>query len=156
MKKLLIILATLTATLTMIVKPAAAEFGQSNIGGSVIFGNNGGSTFGVDARFPVSDNFSIRPNVYFPNNGNTTIGVAATYDFNLNSYYSKSPLTPYVGAGVRFATGNNIGNNNAAGYATGGLDYNLTDNLILKGNVNIPFDSNNFSTTFGVGAGLRF
>jgi Outer membrane protein beta-barrel domain len=155
MKKLLIILAALTATFT-IVKPAAAELGQSNIGGSVVFGNDGGSTFGVDARFPVSENFSIRPNVYFPNNGNTTIGAAATYDFNLNNYYSKNPLTPYIGAGVSFATGNNTGNNNAAGYATAGADYNLTDNLVLKGNVNIPFDSNNYSTTFGVGAGLRF
>jgi opacity protein-like surface antigen len=156
MKRLLIILAALTATFT-IVKPASAQLGQSNIGGSVIFGNNGGSTFGVDARFPVSNNLSLRPNVYFPNNGNTTIGAAATYDFNLNSYYSQSPLTPYVGAGVSFATGNNNnGNNNATGYATAGVDYNLTEQLVLKGNVNIPFDSNKYSTTFGVGAGLRF
>jgi outer membrane protein W len=155
MKKLLIILAALTATLT-VVKPAAAQTGDNNIGGSVIFGNNGGSAFGVDSRFKVSDNFSIRPNIYFPNSG-TTIGAAATYDFNLSDgYYSKSALTPYIGAGVSFVTGNNTGNNNATGYATAGVDYNLTEQLVLKGNVNIPFDSNNYSTTFGVGAGLRF
>jgi hypothetical protein len=106
MKKLLIILSVLTATVT-IVKPAAAQISQNNIGGSVVFDNNGGSMFGVDARFPVSNNFSIRPNAYFPTNGNTTIGAAATFDFNLSDYYSKSPLTPYVGAGVSFATGNN-------------------------------------------------
>jgi opacity protein-like surface antigen len=155
MKKSLIMLAALAITCA-VVKPAAAEIGQNNIGGSVIFGNNGGSTFGVDARFPVSDNFSIRPNAYFPNEGTTTIGAAATYDFNLSNYDSKSPLTPYLGAGVNFATGNNTGNNNAAGYATAGADYNLTDNLVLKGNINIPFDSINYSTTLGVGAGLRF
>ena len=148
MKKLLVVLATLT-TIFAVVKPAAAETGQNNIGPSVIFGNNGGSALGIDSRFKVNDNFSIRPSIYFPNSG-ATVGVAATYDFNLND--SNRDLTPFAGIGVNFASINN----NATGYATAGAEYNLTKDVLVKGTVNIPFDSTNYSTTFGLGAGLRF
>lgn len=152
MKKLLIILAALTATFA-VVKPAAAETGQNNIGPSVIFGNNGGSAFGVNARFKVNDNFSIRPNIYFPSGG-TTFGAAATYDFNLSD--TNKDLTPFAGVGVVFASADNNGNNGSTGYVTAGADYNVTDNVVVKGTVNIPFDSTDYSTTFGLGAGLRF
>ncbi len=151
MKKLLVIFAALTVTLA-IVKPAAAEGGQNNIGPSVVFGN-GSSAFGIDSRFKVTDNFSIRPNIYFPNGG-TTVGGAVTYDFQLSD--TNRDLTPFVGLGVDFASVDLNGNNTATGYATVGADYNVTDTVVVKGTVNIPFDTTNYSTTFGVGAGLRF
>lgn len=152
MKKLLIVLTTLIAT-TAIVKPAQAEISKNDIGPSVIFGNNGGTAVGINSRFGIGDNISLRPNVYFQNGG-TTIGAAATYDFRLNR--ANRRLTPYIGAGVSFNTNNNNGNNNATGYAIAGADYNLNEQVALKGAVSVPFDSNNASTTFGLGAGLRF
>ncbi len=153
MKKLLIAIAALTASLVL-VKPAQAEIGQNDIGPSVIFGNNGGTAVGVNSRFGITNNLSVRPNIYFQDS-RTSLGAAATYDFNLSG--SNRDLTPYIGAGVAFdVSNNNNRSNNATGYALAGADYSLSDSLVLKGSVAIPFDSNNYSTTFGVGAGLRF
>jgi hypothetical protein len=146
-KKLLLVIAALTATLA-IVKPAQAEIGQNDIGPSVIFGNNG-----VNSRFGIATNLSVRPNIYFQDR-RTSVGAAATYDFNLTG--SNRDLTPYVGAGVNFDVSNNNGNNNATGYAIAGADYNLSDSVVLKGSVSIPFDNTNYSTTVGAGLGLRF
>jgi hypothetical protein len=151
-KKLLLVIAALTATLA-IVKPAQAEIGQNDIGPSVIFGNNGGTAYGVNSRFGIANNLSVRPNIYFQDR-RTSVGAAATYDFNLTG--SNRDLTPYVGAGVNFDVSNNNGNNNATGYAIAGADYNLSDSVVLKGSVSIPFDSTNYSTTVGAGLGLRF
>jgi hypothetical protein len=152
MKKLLIAIAALTATLA-VVKPAQAEIGQNDIGPSVIFGNTGGTAFGVNSRFGIAKNLSVRPNIYFQDS-RTTVGAAATYDFNLTG--DNRELMPYIGAGVNFDVSNNNSSNTSTGYAIAGADYNLSDGLVLKGSVAIPFDSNNYSTTFGVGAGLRF
>jgi Outer membrane protein beta-barrel domain len=152
-KNLLIAITAVTASLAL-VQPARAEIGQNDIGPSVIFGNTGGTAFGVNSRFGIAKNLSVRPNVYFQDS-RTTVGAAATYDFNLTG--DNRELTPYIGAGVNFDVSNNSNrNNNATGYAIAGADYNLSDGLVLKGSVAIPFDSNNYSTTFGVGAGLRF
>jgi hypothetical protein len=151
-KKLLILIAALTATVAM-VKPAQAQVGQNDVGPSLIFGNNGGTAFGINSRFGINNNISIRPNIYFQDS-RTSLGAAATYDFQLND--TNRDLTPYVGAGVTFDVSNNRGSNNATGYALLGADYNLSESIVLKGSVGIPFDSNNYSTTFGVGAGLRF
>lgn len=153
MKKLLWVIAASIAV-GALAKPAQAEVGQNYVGPSVIFGNRGGSAFGIDSKFGIGDTFSLRPNIYFQNGG-TTVGAAATYDFNSVDYDRK--LTPFVGAGVSFGVGNNNGvNNNATGYATAGADYNLNESIALKGAVSVPFDSTNYSTTFGVSAGLRF
>jgi outer membrane protein W len=152
-KKLLIAIAALTASLAL-VKPAQAEMGYNDIGPSVIFGNNGGTAFGVNSRFGIAKNLSIRPNIYFQDN-RTTAGAAATYDFNLTG--DNRELTPYIGAGVSFdVSNNNNSNNTSVGYAIAGADYDLSDSLVLKGSVAIPFNNNNASTSFGVGAGLRF
>ncbi len=152
MKKLLLIIAALTTTLA-IVKPAQAQVGQNDIGPSVLFGNNGGTAYGVNSRFGINNNLSVRPNIYFQDS-RTTLGAAATYDFKLSDYNRE--LTPYIGAGVNFDVSNNNGSNNATGYALAGADYNLSDSLVLKGSVAVPFNSNNYSTTVGAGVGLRF
>ena len=149
MKNLLLSLAVLTIALTT-TQPAQAGTGKNDIGPSVIFGS-GQTSIGIDARFGLSDNFSLRPNIYFPSN-TTTFGTAVTYDFQ--SPDAGRRLTPYAGLGVRFNSG--ASSNTTAGYVTLGGDYNLDNSIVLKGNLSIPFSSSNATTTVGLGAGLRF
>jgi hypothetical protein len=44
---------------------------------------------------------------------------------------------------------------NVTGYATGGVDYALNDQFILKGSVIIPFKSE-YSTDITLGIGYKF
>jgi hypothetical protein len=148
MKKLLIPLAIISSTLVAI-KPAQAQVGQNNVAGSILFGN-GQTSIGVDSRFGISDNLSVRPSIYFPNN-TTTFGAAVTYDFP--AVDSERKLTPFGGVGVRFNSGGN--NSNTTAYLTAGADYSLDSTFILKANLNVPI-SNSDSTNVAVGAGIRF
>jgi hypothetical protein len=148
MKKLLISLAILSSTF-LAIKPAQAQVGQNNVAGSVLFGN-GQTSIGVDSRFGLTDNFSVRPSIYFPNN-TTTFGAAVTYDFP--SVDTEGRLTPFGGVGVRFNSGGN--NSNTTAYLTAGADYSLDSTFILKANLNVPISSND-STNVAVGAGIRF
>lgn len=150
MKSLLLVLAILTAAFVG-VQPAQAQIGQNNVGPSVIFGS-GQTSIGVDARFGISDNLSLRPNIYFPDSA-TTFGAAVTYDFQAVDPDRK--LTPYLGLGARFNSGS--GNNNTTtAYLTAGADYNMDSSIVLKGNLSVPFSSNGATTTVGLGAGFRF
>lgn len=151
MKKILVSLAILSTTLVAI-RPAQAqlgESGQNDIGPSVLFGS-GQTSIGVDSRFGVSENLSLRPNIYFPN-GTTTFGAALTYDFQ--AVDSERKLTPFAGLGVRFNSGTN--NNTTTGYVTAGADYDLDSSIVLKANLSVPFSSD-AKTTVALGAGLRF
>jgi hypothetical protein len=148
MKKLLISLAILSSTFVAI-RPAQAQLGQNNVAASVLFGN-GQTSIGVDSRFVLYDNFSVRPNVYFPNN-TTTFGAAITYDFQ--AVDAERKLTPFGGVGVRFNSGGS--NSNTTAYLTAGADYSLDSTFILKANLNVPISSND-STNVAVGAGIRF
>jgi hypothetical protein len=148
MKNLLLSLAILTATFVPI-RPVQAEMGRNNVGPSVIFGS-GETSIGVAARFGISDNISIRPNIYFPASA-TIFGAAATYDFQAPDPDRR--LTPYLGLGVRFNSGNN---NVTTTYFTAGADYDLDSSIVLKGNLSVPFNSDGATTTVGLGAGLRF
>jgi hypothetical protein len=149
MKNLFLSLAILTTALAT-VQPAQARMGQNDIGPSVILGS-GQTSLGVDARFGLSDDFSLRPNIYFPDN-TVTFGAAVTYDFQAPDTDRK--LTPYLGLGVRFNSGTD--SNTTAVYATAGADYNLDNSIVLKGNLSVPVSSTNATTTVGLGAGLRF
>ncbi len=72
-------------------KPANAQFAQSSVGPSVEFGN-GQIVFGIDSKFGISNNLSLRPFVYFPS-GSTNFGTALTYDLILqNSANTRSSL----------------------------------------------------------------
>ncbi len=149
MKKILLSFALISSTL-LVIRPAQAQLaGQNNVGASVIFGN-GQTSLGIDSKFGLSDNLSVRPNVYFPNN-TTTFGAALTYDFP--SVDTERRLTPFGGVGVRFNSGGN--NNNTTAYLTAGADYNLDSSIVLKANLSVPISSND-STTVAVGGGLRF
>ncbi|WP_310425573.1 hypothetical protein [Chamaesiphon sp. VAR_48_metabat_135_sub] len=155
MKKYLIALALLCSSLATfsMSKPASAQPSQISIGPSVEFGN--GTTFGVDSKFGISNNLSLRPFVYFPNSG-TKFGTALTYDLPLSNTANTLQLTPFVGGSVDFNTGN--GNNNTTSFGlVGGVDLDLTDSLRLKGAVNVPLNNGqDRDTTFTVGAGFRF
>ena len=153
MKKYLIALALLCSSLATfgISKPASAQPSQMSIGPSVEFGN--GTAFGVDSKFGISNNLSLRPFVYFPNSG-TKFGTALTYDLTLSNNANTLQLTPFVGGSVDFNTGNN---STTSFGLVGGVDLDLTDSLRLKGAITVPLNNGqDRDTTFTVGAGLRF
>jgi opacity protein-like surface antigen len=133
--------------------PAKAETSTSSIGPSLLIGN-GQTTIGIDSRFGVSENLSIRPFVYFPSGG-TLFGSSLTYDFDV-SRGDKVQITPFLGGGITFASANNGGNSNTTVFVTGGADFGVTDNVELKAALDIPLSSNNSSTNVRLGAGFKF
>lgn len=149
--KLITIAVLSVATLTF-VRPLQAQPKPSQIAPSVSFGG-GKSAFGVDSRFPLTQNISLRPSVRFPSGG-VVFGTSVTYDFD--TYRMDSRLEPYVGAGLNVYTGDNNNNGaNLTGYAIGGADYALNDQLVLKGSLTIPFKSE-YSTDITLGVGYKF
>jgi hypothetical protein len=156
MKKSLIALFTIVCSMTTlgISRPASAQIAtQSSIGPSVLFGN-GQTTIGVDSKFGVSENLSLRPFIYFPNNG-TQFGTALTYDLPLTNTASTLAITPFVGGAVDYNSGNN--NNVTTVSLVGGADVDLTDSLRLKGSLIVPLSTDRGqSTGVAIGAGIRF
>jgi hypothetical protein len=153
MKKNIVALVMLCASAATlgVSAPAKAELGQSYIGPAVSIG--GGSTvFGVDSKFGVSDNLSLRPFITFPSGG-TTFGGALTYDFDV-SRGSRVQITPFVGGGVEVATGGGVSETQA--YFTGGADFDVTDTVALKAAIEVPLSSNNSNTSVTLGAGFKF
>jgi hypothetical protein len=137
--------------LTLMLNPVQAQTKPKQIAPSFSLG---GSTavFGLDSRFPVSQNISIRPNIRFPSGG-VIVGTSVTYDFD---NYGDYRLEPYLGAGLNVYTGdNNNSGANVTGYVTGGADYSLTDQFTLKGSLAIPFKSE-YSTDITLGVGFKF
>jgi hypothetical protein len=160
----LIVIAALSITALGIASSAQAQpdperrytstqYRPIQIGPSVSFGGNS-TVFGIDSRFPISQEFSLRPSIRFPTGG-VAFGAAATYDFNLARNGDRQ-LEPYVGAGFNINTGDNNNNGaNISGYAIGGVDYSLTDQFVLKGSVTVPFKSE-YATNFTVGLGYQY
>jgi hypothetical protein len=148
----LITIAVLSIVTLTFVRPVQAQTKPSQIAPSLSFG--GGTTvFGVDSRFPLTQNLSLRPNVRFPSGG-VVFGTSVTYDFD--NYGMDSRIEPYVGAGLNVYTGdNNNSGANVTGYAIGGADYALNDQFTLKGSVAIPFKSE-YSTDIILGVGYKF
>jgi hypothetical protein len=153
MKKHFVTLVTLLSSIAAVgmSMPASAQVGQSSIGPSVLFGS-GQTSIGIDSKFGVSDNLSLRPFIYFPNNG-TSFGTALTYDLPLRNTDSTLLITPFVGGSVAVNTGNNSVTTLGL---VGGADFDLSDNLRLKASVIVPVTDSNQGTGIAVGAGLRF
>jgi Opacity family porin protein len=152
MKIELITIAVLSITTLTIVSPAQAQTKPSQIGPSLSFGGSA-TVFGVDSRFPLTQNLSLRPSVRFPSGG-VVLGTSVTYDFD--TYGMDSQIEPYVGAGLNVYTGDNNNNGaNLTGYVIGGADYALSDQFVLKGSVAIPFKSE-YSTDITLGVGYKF
>jgi hypothetical protein len=144
------------ATVGMTI-PASAQsvpvVRQSSIGPSVLFGN-GQSAIGIDSKFSLSDNLSLRPFVYFPNGG-TDFGTALTYDITLRNNDSSLLITPFVGGSVDVNTGG------ASSVTTvslvGGADLDLSESIRLKGSIIVPLSNDRGQGTgIAVGAGFRF
>jgi opacity protein-like surface antigen len=154
MKSILLKSAILTACIFAALDRApqaafAGGIGNNYIGPSVSFGN-GSTVFGIDSKLGVADNLSLRPYVTFPSGG-TTFGTSLTYDWDLRK--SSLPITPFIGLGINFNSGNN--NTQTTGFAQIGTDLDVSENISLLGSVQIPFNSG-YSTTVTIGSGLRF
>jgi hypothetical protein len=130
--------------------PAMAGMGQNVIGPSIAIGN-GNTNIGIDSKFGISDNISLRPAIYF-GSGSTVIGSSLTYDFDLKNA-SASKFTPFLGGAVFISTGS--GSTTVAGLV-GGADFDISDSLQLKGAVNVPITSNGANTFVTLGAGFKF
>jgi hypothetical protein len=148
----LVRIGSLIATLGLCA-PARADVGQSSIGPSVQIGG-GQTNLGIDSRFGVSDNLSVRPFVYFPSNG-TDFGTALTYDFHLVNTANNLQITPFVGGAVDI--NNNNGNSITTASLVGGADLDVSDSVRLKAALVVPLNTDSGQTSaLTLGAGLRF
>ncbi len=143
----LVRLGSLVAVLEMSA-PAQADMSRNSIGPSLMSSGTGAS-IGIDAKFGISDNLSVRPFVYFPSGG-TNIGSALTYDFNFKTRDGLSIL-PFLGG---FVAANS--SSTALGLL-GGADFPISDSFGLKAALHVPLN-NGSSQNAGVniGAGFRF
>ncbi len=131
---------------------AKSELGKNTIGPSISLG--GGATIGIDSRFGISENISLRPFIYF-GNGGTDFGTALTYDINLRDANSSNKFSPFIGGAVDIATGNS--NSVTTASLVAGTEYELTDSIQLKAAINVPLTSSQGqSTDVTIGAGFRF
>ena len=147
----LVMLCSSVATLAMSA-PARAGMGSSSVGPSLSI-QNGTTSIGVDSKFGISDNISIRPSVYFPNGG-TIFGASLTYDFDV-SRSSKLQITPYLGGGLKIISANGGGSETQT-FFTGGADFGISDSVDLKAALDVPLSSNNSTTGVRIGAGFKF
>jgi hypothetical protein len=131
---------------------AKPEIGKNTIGPSISLGT--GAAIGIDSRFGISENLSLRPFIYF-GNGGTDFGTALTYDINLRNTSGSNKFTPFIGGAVDIATGNN--NSVTTASLVVGTEYELTDSIQLKAAINVPLTSSQGqSTDVTLGAGFRF
>ena len=150
---LMIVVNTATAIITQDSKPALADDASRNyIGPSINFGGN--STFvGIESKFSITDNISLRPFISFQSPG-TRLGTGISYDWDLSK--SGTPIVPFIGVGISFSIGNTNFITNSSSFAQVGVDFKANESLNLLGAVSIPFDSSVGSTAINLGAGLRF
>ncbi len=136
------------------IDPARADLGRNVVGPSLAIGG-GQTSIGIDSKFGLSDNISVRPFIYFPSGG-TYFGSGLTYDFNLANTGNKVQITPFLGGLVSIGTGGSSVNNTTTFGLLGGADFDVTDTIQLKAALNVPISSNNTSTTVNIGAGFKF
>jgi opacity protein-like surface antigen len=148
----LVMLCASAAALSMSA-PVRAEMGKNSIGPSLSIGS-GQTTIGIDSKFGVSDNLSLRPFIFFPSGG-TVFGSGLTYDFDV-SRGSKVNITPFVGGGVAIGNANNGGGSTTTVYFTGGADFGVTESVDLRAALDVPLSSNNSTTSVRLGAGFKF
>ncbi len=148
----LVMICSSVATLAMSA-PARAGMGTSSVGPSLLI-TNGTTSIGIDSKFGISDNISIRPLAYFPNGG-TIFGSSLTYDFDV-SRSSKFQITPFLGAGLAFSSANNGGGSRTDTFFTGGADFGVSDSVDLKAALIVPLSSNNSTTSITLGGGFKF
>lgn len=153
MKKNIVALVTICSSVIALSvgTPARAQLGKNTIGPALSIGG-GSTTVGIDSKFGVSDNLSLRPFVFFPSGG-TVFGSGLTYDFNLANTGNKVQITPFLGGAVSVGTGG--GSNETVVSFRGGADFDVTDSVQLRAALDVPLTSG-YSTDVILGAGFRF
>jgi hypothetical protein len=128
--------------------PSQAQQAPSNyVGPAIIFGG-GNSAIGAQAKFGIADKISVRPVLGFLNGG-TLIGASATYDFNFQvPSQARTQLEPFAGLGVA------VGGGDTTVYAQVGTDFDVSDDIVLVGDIKIPLTGG--SSLFAIGAGFKF
>ncbi len=137
----------------------SAQEKTSYVGPSIGFGS-GNTVYGINAKFKVADDISVRPFIQFGNRSEgpvsaslTLYGASATYDFNL----PQSEFKPYAGVGFLGATasvsvpGASVSGTGSGIYLEVGSDYNISDTIAL--NANYKFRDGGY---LSVGGAYRF
>jgi Outer membrane protein beta-barrel domain len=157
---LAVISSMATAAIVMCsVSSVSAQEKTSYVGPSIGFGS-GDAVYGVNAKFKVADDISVRPFIQFGNRSagsvNATLtlyGASASYDFTL----PQSEFKPYAGVGYIGATasvsvpGANFSGSSSGIYFEVGSDYNISDTIAL--NANYKFRDGGY---LSVGGAYRF
>lgn len=150
------------AVTTIAVWPTVAQANpqekKNYIGPAIVFGS-GQSILGVEGRFYLTNNISLRPAYSFANlsgTGVTVFGGSATYEFNLDD----SQALPFVGLGMNFYhidLGVAAPTSSSSGFAQVGMDLLVDKNIAITSDVKVPFSSNAvLGTILSIGAGYRF
>jgi hypothetical protein len=141
----------LTAALILlsVSSASAAEDKQNYVAPSIGFVNSN-TLYGVNAKFGLAENISLRPFIQYKNSGTgtgTAYGTSVTYNFQIPS----SRLIPYLGIGAAEVTTTGSSSGNGGVYFEGGVDYNASDNFVINANYKSAS-----STWINIGAGYRF
>ncbi|MEM6751499.1 MAG: hypothetical protein AAF630_00695 [Cyanobacteria bacterium P01_C01_bin.38] len=144
------------------VAQADIDFGGTTRGGSSYVGIAGNLGLGGDSalgdgnfmiisKIGVTDILSIRPSVVLGDD--TVILAPVTYDFSLDRtddpFSEALPFSPYAGAGVALATGDD---SEFTFLLTGGVDFPLSEKLTATAAVNAAFfDETDLGLSIGVG-----
>jgi hypothetical protein len=141
----------LTAALILLSvgSSSAAEDKQNYAAPSIGF-VNGTTLYGINAKFGLAENVSLRPFIQSKNSGTgtgTAYGTSVTYNFKIPS----SGLIPYLGIGAAEITTTGTASGNGGIYFEGGVDYNASDNFVINANYKSAS-----STWINIGAGYRF
>ncbi|MCJ8283350.1 MAG: hypothetical protein MJK14_27060 [Rivularia sp. ALOHA_DT_140] len=158
--------ANLKPSLSSDIAQADIDFGGSTRGGSSYIGIGGNlglsgdsalgdGNFMVISKVGLTDILSIRPSVVLGDD--TVILAPLTYDFSFNQvadpFREALPFSPYVGAGVALATGDD---SEVSFLLTGGVDVPLTDKLTATAAINAAFfDETDLGLSVGVGYNFR-
>jgi len=153
--------AQLSQSISSDLAQADIDFGGTTRGGSSYIGVAGNLGLGGDSalgdgnfmiisKVGITDILSIRPSVVLGDD--TVILAPVTYDFSFDSsdpFSEALPFSPYVGAGVALATGDD---SELSFLVTGGVDVPLTNKLTATAAINAAFfDETDLGVSVGVG-----
>lgn len=153
--------AQLSQSISSDLAQADIDFGGATRGGSSYIGVAGNLGLGGDSalgdgnfmvisKIGVTDILSVRPSVVLGDD--TVILAPVTYDFSFESsdpFSEALPFSPYVGAGVALATGDD---SEVSFLVTGGVDVPLSDKLTATAAINAAFfDETDLGVSVGVG-----
>lgn len=114
----------------------------------------GNTEFAVNGRIKIAPNFSFRPGAVIGDNA--VILVPVTYDFTPQDATvtgESFSITPYVGGGILFTTGDDADDDLGA-LITGGVDVPISRQFTVNGGLNVGFVDDD--TEFGLLLGIAY